>query len=186
MEWGISWYIPRFIYCLDRSLERLKHSFTDGHMSKTNKYLSQNLKHDFPAVNDRFDTGKAMEGVLGYPENWSDKDLWKYRPISYRVYDGDTILDLVLDLGFNIRFEIKTRLYGINAPEVRGLEKKAGLISRNWLKKKMDNAQIHAKLFIESHREQGKFGRWLITVWADGVDLNKLMVEEGYARYQEY
>lgn len=138
------------------------------------------IKRDFPV--DRF----AQGGPLGYPSNWSDKDIWKYRPISYRVYDGDTLLDLVLDLGFNLRVEIKTRLYGINAPEVRGLEKEDGIKSRDWLIEKMSEAQVCANLFIESHREQGKFGRWLITVWADGVNLNKLMVEEGYARYQKY
>jgi micrococcal nuclease len=128
----------------------------------------------------------AEEGPIGFSENWSDTDTWRYRPISYRVYDGDTILDLVLDLGFNVRVEIKTRLYGINAPEVRGLEKEKGIKTRDWLIEKMHDAQVCAKLFIQSHREQGKFGRWLVTIWADDVNLNKQMVEEGYARYQKY
>jgi micrococcal nuclease len=115
-----------------------------------------------------------------------ERSQWKYRPISYRVYDGDTVLDLILDLGFNIRFEIKTRLYGINAPEVRGSERESGLKSREWLAEHMDKAKIKNKLLIESHREQGKYGRWLITIWADDINLNRLMVEEGYAQYKEY
>jgi micrococcal nuclease len=138
------------------------------------------IKRDYPQNN------QSKPGPTGYAENWSDIDKWKYRPITYRVYDGDTILDLVLDLGFNVRVEIKTRLYGINAPEVRGSEKKEGIKSRDWLEKKMHDAQTEAKLFIESHREQGKFGRWLVTIWADRIDLNKLMVEEGYARFKQY
>ena len=138
------------------------------------------IERDFP------DTTLAKIGPIGYTETWSDKDTWKYRPISYRVYDGDTILDLVLDLGFNVRVEIKTRFYGINAPEVRGPEKKEGFKARDWLVEKMHNAQISSILFIQSHREQGKFGRWLVTVWSDNINLNKQMVEEGYARYQKY
>lgn len=139
------------------------------------------LQGEFP----RSDSSGIVSGYPGHPENWADQD-WKYRPISYRVYDGDTILDLVLDLGFNVRVEIKTRLIGINAPEVRGEEKQRGLHSKNWLVEKMKEAQVGQKLFIQSHAEQGKFGRWLITVWSGGVNLNKLMVEEGYARFKEY
>jgi micrococcal nuclease len=115
-----------------------------------------------------------------------DMSTWKYKPLSYRVYDGDTLLDLVLDLGFNIQFRIKTRLYGINAPEVRGVEKNQGIESRDWLKEKIDTAFNNNSLVIESHSDQGKFGRWLITVWGDGVNLNKKMVEEGYAKFKQY
>ena len=122
----------------------------------------------------------------GGSKNWSDKDTWRYRPISYRVYDGDSIMDLVLDLGFNVRVEIKTRLYGINAPEMRGPEKEKVIETRDWLRDKMHHAQVDSILFIQSHRDQGKFGRWLVTIWAGDVSLNKLMVEEGYARYQKY
>jgi micrococcal nuclease len=139
------------------------------------------LQREFP----RSDSSGVASGYPGNPGNWSDQD-WKYRPISYRVYDGDTILDLVLDLGFNVRVEIKTRLMGINAPEVRGEEKEKGIETKNWLVDKMKEAQIHNKLFIQSHTEQGKFGRWLITVWSGSINLNKLMVEEGYARFKEY
>ena len=50
----------------------------------------------------------------------------------------------------------------------------------------MNTAFNNDSLFIESHRDQGKFGRWLITVWGDGVNLNKKMAEEGYAKYKQY
>ena len=52
------------------------------------------LQREFP----RSDSSGTVSGYPGNPGNWSDQD-WKYRPISYRIYDGDTILDLVLDLG---------------------------------------------------------------------------------------
>lgn len=110
-------------------------------------------------------------------------ESWRFRPVSWRVYDGDTLLDLVLDLGFNVQIRIKTRLYGINAPEVRGASRAAGLASRDYLRGVLERAQ---QLRIQTDQRQGKYGRWLITLWDGDVDLNKQMVEEGFAVFQEY
>ena len=120
-------------------------------------------------------------------ENRISKDQrWIFSPVSWRVYDGDTILDLVLDLGFGVRIEIKTRLLGINAPEVRGSEKKKGLETKLFLGHTMDKAFLRKSLRVESHNKSGKFGRWLVTVWDGDVNLNKLMVENGLAEFKDY
>ena len=120
-------------------------------------------------------------------ENRISKDQrWIFSPVSWRVYDGDTILDLVLDLGFGVRIEIKTRLLGINAPEVRGSEKKKGLETKLFLGHAMDKAFLRKSLRVESHNKSGKFGRWLVTGWAGDVNLNKLMVENGLAEFKDY
>ena len=120
-------------------------------------------------------------------ENRISKDQrWIFSPVSWRVYDGDTILDLVLDLGFGGRIEIKTRLLGINAPEVRGAEKKKGLETKLFLGHAMDKAFLRKSLRVESHNKSGKFGRWLVTVWDGDVNLNKLMVENGLAEFKDY
>ena len=120
-------------------------------------------------------------------ENRISKDQrWIFSPVSWRVYDGDTILDLVLDLGFGVRIEIKTRLLGINAPEVRGSEKKKGLETKLYLGHAMDKAFLRKSLRVESYNKSGKFGRWLVTVWDGDVNLNKLMVENGLAEFKDY
>ena len=120
-------------------------------------------------------------------ENRISKDQrWIFSPISWRVYDGDTILDLVLDLGFGVRIEIKTRLLGINAPEVRGPEKKKGLETKLFLGHAMDEAFLRKSLRVESHNKSGKFGRWLVTVWDGDVNLNELMVKNGLAEFKDY
>ena len=120
-------------------------------------------------------------------ENRISKDQrWIFSPVSWRVYDGDTILDLVLDLGFGVRIEIKTRLLGLNAPEVRGPEKKKGLETKLFLGHAMDKAFLRKSLRVESHNKSGKFGRWLVTVWDGDVNLNKLMVENGLAEFKDY
>ena len=106
---------------------------------------------------------------------------------SCRVYDGDTLMDMVLDLGFGLTFKVSGRLDGINAPEMRGSEKERGVVSRDWLKNRMLSAE---NVFIvtrrSDERQQGKYGRWLITVVADGHDLNEMLVKKGLAQRAEY
>ena len=122
---------------------------------------------------------------MGAGPMFKDK-RWLFTPVSWRVYDGDTILDLVLDLGFGVRMKIKTRLLGINAPEVRGPEKQRGLETKLFLGHAMDKAFLSESLSLESHNKSGKFGRWLITVWDGDTNINKLMVEKGLAEYKDY
>jgi len=110
---------------------------------------------------------------------------WKFPLVTCRVYDADTLMEMKLDLGFGITFETTGRLYGINAPEVRGKEKKEGIIARNWLNAKI--AAAHEVLIqTRSPYRRGKFGRWLIVVIADGVNLNEQLVNEGYATWSTY
>ena len=120
------------------------------------------------------------------PQKSNENQRWLFRPVSRRAYDGDTLLDLVLDLGFGVRIQVKSRLKGINAPEVRGPEKQKGLETKLFLGHALEKAFLSQQLLIESHRDQGKFGRWLITIWDGDVNLNKLMVEKGLAEYKDY
>ena len=59
-------------------------------------------------------------------------------------------------------------------------EKKRGLISKAFLK---DKIKLAKKLTIKTHKgsETGKFGRILGEVFADGVNLNQMMCNDGYA-----
>ena len=47
--------------------------------------------------------------------------MYDYHGKVIDVYDGDTCTILV-DLGFRVQFEIKVRLLGINAPELKGVK----------------------------------------------------------------
>ena len=99
-----------------------------------------------------------------------------------KVIDGDTI-DVIIDMGFDILYKSRVRLFGIDTPESRTRnleEKKRGLISKKFLTDKIKSAK---KLTIKTHKgsEIGKFGRILGEVFADGVNLNLQMCEDGYA-----
>ena len=74
-------------------------------------------------------------------------------------------------------------MFGIDTPESRTRnleEKKRGLISKAFLK---DKIKLAKKLTIKTHKgsETGKFGRILGEVFADGVNLNLIMCNDGYA-----
>ncbi len=60
--------------------------------------------------------------------------LYVYKADVTEVYDADTIT-ADIDLGFHTwRKDEKLRLYGIDAPEVRGKSRPQGLLSRDWLR----------------------------------------------------
>ena len=64
----------------------------------------------------------------------SPAKLYHYRATITAVYDGDTCAADV-DLGFKVTVRgEKIRLARINAPEIRGANRKAGLESRDFLR----------------------------------------------------
>ena len=111
-------------------------------------------------------------------------EYW-YNAEVVRVYDADTVW-LNIDLGFETWLQnVACRLYGINAPEMRGPEKTEGLISRDWLIARL--TEVDGKVRIQSHKgTRGKYGRWLVVLWADGVNLNEALVDVGLAEAREY
>ena len=67
--------------------------------------------------------------------------MYEYSCTVDRVVDGDTI-DVVLDLGFDIMFKSRVRLYGIDTPESRTRnkdEKVRGKMAGAFLKDAVDN-----------------------------------------------
>lgn len=113
--------------------------------------------------------------------------LYHYRALVRAVYDGDTCtVDIDLGLGTWIHGE-KVRLYRINAPELRGSEREAGLRSRDFLRSKIDGKEV----FIHTVKDKkGKYGRYIADIWVEDddawINVNDLLVSEGYARYQQY
>jgi len=99
-----------------------------------------------------------------------------------RVVDGDTI-DVVLDLGFDILYKSRVRLYGIDTPEsrTRNLDEKArGKMASAFLKEAIDNG---TKVVIQTKLKdsRGKFGRVLGDVVVDGININQSMIDNYHA-----
>jgi micrococcal nuclease len=100
------------------------------------------------------------------------------------VVDGDTI-DVLIDLGFDILFQSRVRLAGIDTPESRTKdlkEKALGIESKEYLKKALKDAKS-VIIKTEKMDSSEKYGRILGWVYIneDTVSLNDMMINDGYA-----
>jgi len=100
------------------------------------------------------------------------------------IVDGDTI-DVLIDLGFDILFQSRVRLAGIDTPESRTKdlkEKALGLESKEYLKKHLKDAK-YVVIKTEKMDSSEKYGRILGWVYINGdtVSLNDMMINDGYA-----
>lgn len=115
------------------------------------------------------------------------KELYRYKANLNSIYDGDSVR-LDIDLGFGSwLINQRIRLYGIDAPEIRGEERDAGLEAKAFLWQEL----IDQELVIESYKDRSdKYGRWLATIYVEAsdqddniiwVNVNELMVSSGHA-----
>jgi len=111
--------------------------------------------------------------------------MYEYRVVEVvSIYDGDT-LDVIIDLGFGITYRQTLRLYGINAPEMKGAEKEKGTVSRDWLRQKLGEAKAkNEAVFIKTIKDTTeKYGRLLASIFVGNEvkSLNEQLVEQGLA-----
>jgi len=77
----------------------------------------------------------------------------------------------------------KIRLYGIDAPEVRGAEREDGLQTRDYLR----NLLRGEDLVIQTYKDRtGKYGRWLGIIWIDDLNVNRHLVQMELAEINYY
>ena len=105
--------------------------------------------------------------------------MWEYYADVLRVVDGDTV-DVRIDLGFKVHFNVRVRLYGLNAPETRTRDKKEkirGLAA----KERLEELCKDGRIIVKSHGV-GKFGRCLGELkTTSGRNINMVLIAEGHA-----
>ena len=103
--------------------------------------------------------------------------MYEYRASVLRVVDGDTV-DVRVDLGFDVRMDMRLRLLGINAPErytERGPAATAHLLGM------LAAAGLTVTVRTEKDRKE-KYGRYLATLLLpDGTNVNERMLADGHA-----
>lgn len=109
--------------------------------------------------------------------------IYEYEISVTRVVDGDT-LDVVIDLGFNVRLTERIRLDGVDTPETHGPRKEpAGDVAREFVE---DWVKAGGKFSMrcDHYNDRGKFGRVLGTIYRDDdpTSLNELLLSTGHAR----
>jgi micrococcal nuclease len=108
------------------------------------------------------------------------ENLYYYRFVLDRVIDGDTVIGEI-DLGFKIFMKNQNlRLLYIDAPEVRGLEKEKGLLSKEFLINLITNKDIIIHSF-----NRDSFGRVLAELFfyddENWFSANTILLNEGFA-----
>lgn len=106
------------------------------------------------------------------------------------VYDGDTIR-VNIDLGFGIQNfgeagkGLSLRLYGIDAPEVRGSQKESGKETRDFLRSLILGKKVTLQTIKDT---KGKYGRYLAIIYIDELQtsVNDYLVQLGLAINKNY
>lgn len=102
----------------------------------------------------------------------------RYEALVTNVYDGDTVT-ADISLGFGVLLtKQKLRLSKVRAPEIRGLTRADGLITRDALREKIDKKLVTIETDGYS---KGKYGRWLVIVYVDDFCVNDWLIASGLA-----
>ena len=119
---------------------------------------------------------------LGDPTDYS----YRVKKVT-KIVDGDTI-DVLLDMGFDILYQQRVRLFGIDTPESRtrdSIEKKFGYLAKDMVESFLPVGSIQTLVTVKD--KAGKFGRILGKFKIhDGKEdrqttINEWMIENHYA-----
>lgn len=111
-------------------------------------------------------------------------ELYNYKARIVSVHDADSVR-ADISLGFsNWLLNEPIRLYGIDAPEIRGDERPEGLIAKEQLKELIDGKEC----VITSYKDkEGKYGRYLATIHIyipeddSWLNVNQWLIDQGLA-----
>lgn len=91
--------------------------------------------------------------------NAAEFSLYSYRGRVSRVIDADT-LQVMLSLGLDVYHEVHLRLADINAPEIVGTERSAGLAAKAW----MTEHVLGREVYVRTIRDRRSFARYVAVV----------------------
>jgi len=109
--------------------------------------------------------------------------MYEYQARVVEVIDGDTI-DVVVDLGFRMRRQIRLRLSGVDTHETYGVdhdshEYQLGARETRFVSDWLPDAEGEEWPLVVRTEKRGKYGRYLADVerQSDGAVLNDVLVE---------
>ena len=115
--------------------------------------------------------------------------MYEYKATVVHVIDGDSV-EAAVDLGFSVSVHMQLRLLGIDAPEVVGETKVAGLAATNFLYDLLVPYPTQEKtvIIVTKKDKKEKFGRYLATLYLTvedkiaGKSVNQTMIDAGHAK----
>ena len=105
-----------------------------------------------------------------------------------RVYDGDTFYAETLDCGWGVSVnKPKFRIARIDTPEKgwrakTDRERELALEAKAFLKNAL---AVSHEVLVYSDSGRGKYGRLLVEVLCDGINIGDALIEAGFARRYE-
>lgn len=105
--------------------------------------------------------------------------MYQYKATVVKIKDGDTLV-LNVDLGLEVSTNQTFRIYGINTPEVIGVEKVAGLKAK---KRVEELLFIGTEVTINTFKDKKeKYGRYLVQIiLSTGQSIADILLTEGLA-----
>ena len=125
-----------------------------------------------------------------------NQQYW-YRVLDCVVIDADTV-DLTIDLGFQINYKDRFRLYGPDFDQEMGLDAPErytplGKEATNYLRTRITEAIVadHMILARTVKDRKEKYGRYLVVLFVcmggdEFNNLNKELIDKGYASLKKY
>ncbi len=109
--------------------------------------------------------------------------MYEYKAKVLSVYDADTVtVDIDLGCWVSIDKE-KCRLFGIDAPEMRGEERPKGIVARDALREMILGEEVTIRTKCD---KTGKYGRLLVDIYHDGIHINQWLIDNDYAVVANY
>ncbi len=103
--------------------------------------------------------------------------MYEYKATVVKIVDADTF-DVSIDLGFKMTTEQRLRLEGVDAWEVRGEERTAGLAAKAFV---VDAMPVGSTVIVRTEKT-GKYGRYIAKITLpDGRDLGETLIKQGHA-----
>ncbi len=158
-------------------------------MSKSKQINIENKYNDESSDKDSIDIISSPDtDTYDYSHKFDLNNDYCYRKIEIvRIYDGDTVF-VNINLGMNITMNnISIRLYGINTPEVKGVEREEGLKSKDALIEYIKDRKIILYTLKNKSNENDKHDKYgrLLGILVDketGENYNLKLLENKYAK----
>lgn len=98
-----------------------------------------------------------------------------------KIYDGDTMMDVKVNVAFGLYTTKTIRLYGIDTAEIRSKDKAFALQARDRLREIVGNCK---RLRI-INMGTGHFGRTLGKVYCGNTNISEQLIKEGFSKTKE-
>ena len=98
-----------------------------------------------------------------------------------KIYDGDTMMDVKVNVAFGLYATKTIRLYGIDTAEIRSKDKVFAIAARDRLRELVGNCK-HLRII---NMGTGHFGRTLGKLYCGNRNISEQLIKEGFSKTKE-